>query len=313
METINFSKLFLNLPTMNATIPALKQGDLIYITAPAKAIEAECVAFSKKFFEKEGFRVLVSEHCLGEHHYFSGTDGERAADFQKGIDNPEVKAIVCARGGYGCVRIVDSLEWAGMIREPKFIVGFSDVTVFHQKMQRFGLESIHGSMPLNFSSNSEEALSTLLLALQKKSYSISSIENKWNKSGKAKGILVGGNLSILYSLLGTDDQIDYLDKILFIEDLSEQLYHLDRMFFALSKAGILEKICGLVIGGMTDMKDTTVPFGKSYEQIILEHFQYRKIPIVFDFPAGHIDDNRAIVFGHEVELTVDTSGSKLNF
>ena len=298
---------------MNATIPALQKGDLIYITAPAKSIEAECVAFAKSFFEQNGFRVIVSDHCLGEHHYFSGTDGERAADFQKGIDNPEVKAIICARGGYGCVRIVDALEWAGMIRDPKFIVGFSDVTVFHQRMQRFGLESIHGTMPLNFSSNTEQSLSTLLLALQKEPYSISTNENKWNKLGKAKGLLVGGNLSILYSLLGTDDQIDYSDTILFIEDLSEQLYHLDRMFFAFSKAGILEKIKGLIIGGMTDMKDTAVPFGKSYKEIILEHFQFRKIPIVFDFPAGHIDDNRALVFGKEVELKVESSGANLIF
>ena len=298
---------------MNTTIPALKKGDLIYITAPAKSIDVECIMFAKNFFEHNGYRVIISEHCLGEYHYFSGTDGERAADFQKGIDNPEVKAIVCARGGYGCVRIVDALEWAGMIRDPKFIVGFSDVTVFHQRMQRFGLESIHGTMPLNFSSNTEKSISTLLFALQKEPYSISIAENKWNKYGVTKGKLVGGNLSILYSLLGTDDQIDYLDTVLFIEDLSEQLYHLDRMFFAFSKAGILEKISGLIIGGMTDMKDTAIPYGKSYEEIILEHFQFRKIPIVFDFPAGHIDDNRALVFGREVELIVDETGSQLIF
>lgn len=298
---------------MNVTIPALQKGDLIYITAPAKAIEAECVTFAKNFFEREGFRVFVSEHCLGEHHYFSGTDGERAADFQKGIDNPEVKAIVCARGGYGCIRIVDTLEWAGMLRDPKFIVGFSDVTVFHQRMQRFGLESIHATMPLNFTSNSEESLSTLLSALKKEPYAISILENKWNKKGRAKGKLVGGNLSILYSLLGTDDQIDYMDAILFIEDLSEQLYHLDRIFYAFQKVGILERISGLIVGGMTDMKDTAIPFGKSYEEIILEHFQFRKIPIVFGFPAGHIEDNRAMVFGREAELKVEISGGSLIF
>ena len=298
---------------MNASIPALQKGDLIYITAPAKAIDAACVEFAKNFFEKEGLRVLVSEHCLGEYHYFSGTDGERAADFQKGIDNPEAKAIVCARGGYGCIRIVDTLEWAGMLRDPKFIIGFSDVTVFHQKMQRFGLESIHATMPLNFSSNSEESLTTLLCAMKKQTYSIDVSDCKWNKRGTASGKLVGGNLSILYSLLGTDDQIDYADTVLFIEDLSEQLYHLDRIFFAFQKAGILERISGLIIGGMTDMKDTAVPFGKSYEEIILEHFQFRKIPILFGFPAGHIDDNRALVFGREVELTVDSTGGKLTF
>ena len=298
---------------MNPTISALQKGDLIYITAPAKAIEVECVHFAKKFFESKGFRVEVSEHCLGEHHYFSGTDGERMADFQKGIDNPDVKAILCARGGYGCVRIVDSLDWAGMLRDPKFIIGFSDVTVFHQKMQRFGMESIHATMPLNFSSNTEQALNTLLNALQNKPYSIETQANKWNKLGAAKGKLVGGNLSILYSLLGTDDEVDYFDSILFIEDLAEQLYHLDRMFYSFAKAGIIERITGLVIGGMTDMKDTAVPFGKSYEEIILEHFQFRNIPIVFDFPAGHIDDNRALVLGREVEFVVNKKGAKLSF
>ena len=151
---------------MKTAIPAIQKGDLIYITSPAKSIDNQSVIFAKEFFEKNGFRVLISKHCLGEHHYFSGTDSERTLDFQEGIDNPEVKAIVCARGGYGCVRIVDTIQWASMIREPKWIVGFSDVTVFHQRMQLFGLKSIHGTMPLNFSKNSEAALSTLLAALK---------------------------------------------------------------------------------------------------------------------------------------------------
>ncbi len=298
---------------MNTKIPALQKGDLIYITAPAKAIEAECVAFAKDFFEKQGYRVQISEHCLGTYNYFSGTDDERRLDFQKGIDNPEVKAILCARGGYGCVRIVDELQWAAMIRDPKFLIGFSDVTVFHQRMQRFGLESIHATMPLNFAANSDASLSTLLAALENRSYSIQAGPNPNNKKGRAKGAIVGGNLSILYSLIGTDDQIDYTGCILFIEDLSEQLYHLDRMFYAFSKAGILYVISGLVVGGMTDMKDTAIPFGKSYQEIIQDHFQYRKIPIAFDFPAGHMDDNQALVFGKEVDFIVDENGSRVNF
>lgn len=298
---------------MQTIIPKLQKGDLIYITAPAKAIEAECVFFARDFFEKKGFRVQISDHCLGEHHYFSGTDSERMIDFQKGLDNPEVKAIICARGGYGCIRILDQLQWAGMLRDPKHLVGFSDVTVFHQRMQRFGLESIHATMPLNFSTNSEAALSTLLSALQNEAYSIHSPANKWNKSGKTTGKLVGGNLSILYSLLGTDDQIDYSETILFIEDLAEQLYHLDRMFYAFAKAGILETINGLVIGGMTDLKDTAIPFGKSYEEIILDHFPFRKIPIAFDCPAGHIDDNQALILGREVKFEVTEKGGSIDF
>lgn len=298
---------------MNSTIPKLQKGDLIYITAPAKAIEAECVHFARDFFEKKGYRVLISDHCLGSYNYFSGTDNERLIDFQKGLDNPEVKAIVCARGGYGCIRILDALQWAGMLREPKYLVGFSDITVFHQRMQRYGLESIHATMPLNFTSNTEESLNTLLLALEDKSYTIHSETSKWNKTGEVKGKLVGGNLSILYSLLGTDDQIDYTGCVLFIEDLSEQLYHLDRILFSFEKAGILRVISGLIVGGMTDMKDTAVPFGKSYEEIILDHFQYRKVPVAFDFPAGHIDDNRALILGKEVRFIVNEKETIIQF
>lgn len=296
---------------MNVPQP-LALGDLIYITAPAKAIEKKHVDFAITFFENAGFNVLVSKNCLGQYNYFSGTDEERLEDFQFGIDHPEVKAIVCARGGYGCVRIVDRIHWAGMLREPKWLVGFSDVCVFHQHLQRYNLACIHGSMILNFRENTKEALNTLLMALKGESFSIeaSSIHNK---AGQAEGTLMGGNLSILYSLIGTNNQPDYSDKILFLEDLAEHLYHIDRMFFSLQKAGILNKIKGLIIGGMTDLEDTTTPFGMSVEEIVLAHFQYQKIPIAFDFPAGHISDNRALLLGKEVVLKVEGVNSFLNY
>ena len=298
---------------MSHSIPALQKGDLIYITAPAKSIDISFVDFAKSYFENQGYKVLISQHCTGEFNYFSGTDDERTADFQYGIDHPEVKAIVCARGGYGCVRIVDRIQWAGILREPKWIIGFSDVTVFHQRMQRFGLPSIHGTMPLNFKENSQDSFATLDKAWTNEVYSISSTFTSSNKQGSSEGQLVGGNLSILYSLLGTDDQITYENSILFIEDLAEQIYHLDRMLFAFAKAGIFDKIKGLIVGGMTDMKDTSVPFGKTVQEVILEHFQYRNIPIIFDFPAGHIDNNRALVFGRNVTLNSNEDGGKVEF
>jgi muramoyltetrapeptide carboxypeptidase len=293
---------------MNMTIPKLEKGDLIYITAPAKSIDQKCVDAAKDFFEANGFKVLVSDHCCGEHHYFSGTDSERRQDFQYGLDHPEIKAIVCARGGYGCIRILDQLQWASMLRNPKFLVGFSDVTVFHQRMQRFGLESIHATMPLDFEKNTKDSLSSLLAALKNEPYSIQSPANKWNRKGQARGKLVGGNLSIVYSLLGTEDQIDYSECILFLEDVGEQIYHVDRMFYSFAKAGVLNRINGLVIGGMTDMKDTAISLGSSVEEIILAHFSFRKIPIVFDFPAGHLADNRALIFGRAVNLCVEDQG-----
>lgn len=293
--------------------PVLRAGDLVYITAPAKAIEEEHVLFAKELFEDAGFRVMIGQHCLGRHHYFSGTDEERQADLQFAIDHPEVKAIVCARGGYGCVRIVDRLQWAGMLREPKWMIGFSDVTVFHQRLQRFGISSIHGTMVLNYKTNSSEAINTMLSALKGENTDISCEPNTFNKNGKATGKLVGGNLSIVYSLLGTDDQIDFTDTILFVEDLAEHLYHIDRMFFALNKAGVLDRIKGLIVGGMTDLEDTDVPFGKSVEEIVLDHFKYRNIPIAFGFPAGHIPDNRALILGDQCKLEVSAEKTLLSY
>ena len=282
----------------------LQPGDLIAIVAPAKAIEESHITFAKALFESRGYRVQVGAHCLGSHHYFSGTDLERASDLQEALDNPEVKAIICARGGYGCVRILNHLQWAGFIREPKWLVGFSDVTVLHQHIGMLDLPSIHASMPLNYKENTPEAIDSLFDALEGNQLTYDIAANSYNKRGDASGKLVGGNLSILYSLLGTDDCIDYSECILFIEDLAEQLYHIDRMFYAFAKAGIFDKLKGLIVGGMTDLKDTAVPFGQNIYALILAHFTYRNIPIAFDFPAGHIEDNRALIIGAEVQLHV---------
>lgn len=291
----------------------LQKGDLIYITAPAKSIEKDHLEFAVNLFEREGFRALLSSHCAGQYNYFSGTDEERRADLQFGLDHPEVKAILCARGGYGCVRIVDNLQWAGILREPKWLIGFSDITVFHQRLQRFGLQSIHGTMVLNVRDNSAEAIQTLLKALRGEEYVLNCAPTLFNKTGLATGELVGGNLSILFSLLGTDDQIDYSGRILFIEDLAEHIYHIDRMLFAFKKAGVFEQINGLIVGGMTDLEDTVVPFGKSVEELILEKFSYRNIPIAFDFPAGHINDNRALILGRKAQLSVSERDTTLTW
>jgi len=283
----------------------LKKGDLIYITAPAKSIDEVTVAFAKNFFETQGFRVELSKHCFGAFNYFSGTDEERAADLQAGIDHPEVKAILCARGGYGCVRIVDQLQWANMLREPKWLIGFSDITVFHHRLFKLGVQSVHGTMPLNFEKNSPEALQTLVEAITGNQKSLTWNANVNNRIGKANGKFIGGNLSILYSLIATSDAYFFEGNILFLEDLAEHYYHLDRMFFSLRKSGILDRISGLIIGGMTDMEDTTIPFGMTTEEVVLQHFTYSRIPIAFGAPIGHIDDNQAVIVGAEVELEVN--------
>jgi muramoyltetrapeptide carboxypeptidase len=200
-----------------------------------------------------------------------------------------------------------------MLRNPKWLIGFSDITVFHHRLFNLGIQSIHGTMPLNFNTNSTESLTTLIKTLSGKKVHIHYPSNRSNKVGDAEGILIGGNLSIVYSLLATKDSFHFQDKILFIEDLSEQLYHVDRMIFTLKKSGIFDMIKGLIIGGMTDMKDTTDSIGMTVHDIILQHFSYSKIPIAFDFPCGHIADNRAMIIGASVEFSVSEKEVKLSY
>ena len=293
--------------------PALNPGDLIYITAPAKITDPKTVFFAKEYLEKKGFKVLLSKNCFGNHYYFSGTDEERMLDFQFGIDHPDVRAILCARGGYGSIRLVDRINWANMLREPKWLIGFSDITVFHHRLNKLGVQSIHGSMPINFEKNTEAALKSLVNTLKGSWPQFLLPPNQSNKPGVAIGNLIGGNLSIVYSMLGTDDQYDFEDSILFLEDVGEHYYQVERMIFALGKAGVFEKTKGLIIGGMTELEDTDPPLGRSIEEIILEQLRFSNMPVIFNFPAGHIEDNRAIVFGKKVQLTVGEAEAKINY
>ena len=289
----------------------LEKGDLIYIVSPAKSIDPESIYFAKKLIESWGFIAECGTNTLGEYNYFSGNDIDRATDFQLAIDHKEAKAILCARGGYGCVRIMDKLNWSNFEKSPKWLIGFSDITVMHHRAQRLSVMSMHATMPLNFQMNSSEALETFRAALIGESFSIQAPPSSFNKIGSARGRLLGGNLSIVYSLLGTADAYDFKDSVLFIEDLSEQLYHIDRMLFALKKAGVFDEIKALVIGGMTDLKDTSPSFGMTYEEVILEKVKESSIPICFNFPIGHIDDNRAMIIGETVELEVGPHGASL--
>lgn len=292
--------------------PALLQpGDTVAIVSPAKAIEATRIDHARSWLEAAGFRVLTGKNAYGSHHYFSGTDTDRTADLQAAIDNPEVKAIICARGGYGCIRVTQQVNWANLLREPKWIVGFSDVTVLQQQALRLGVESIHATMPLNYTENTPEALQSMLKNLTK-----GTTEHHWgscpeNKPGIAQGTLIGGNLSILYSLLPTPLCPNYENAVLFIEEVGEQLYHLDRMLQSFRLSGILDRIAGLIVGGMTDMKETAVPTGWTVEELVHEHFRYRKIPIAFHAPIGHISDNRSVICGAPATLTVSEEGVSL--
>ena len=284
--------------------PFLQPGDAIYITAPAKAIEDSVVLEAKKKLETWGLIVRVAPHCLGRSAYFSGTDAERLADFQHGLDDPSIKAILCARGGYGCVRIVEELNWTSFQQNPKWIIGFSDVTVFHQKINQLGVESIHGIMPLGFTEGSVAAKETLKDSLFGTPYMLEAPYVSENITGEARGELVGGNMAIVTSLLGTPLSYSFKNNILVLEDIGEHVYKIDRMLYSLRLAGAFNQIKGLILGGFTDMEDTDVPFGKTIKELVLEQVRDLGIPVAFDLPIGHISDNQALVFGRTAVLKV---------
>ena len=298
------------------TPPALISGDKVAIVSTARKMLGEEIAPAIEVIQEWGLEVLLGEHLFSEDHQFAGTDEQRTADLQWALDNPEIKAIICARGGYGTVRIVDRLDFCGFMASPKWVVGYSDITVLHSDIHvNYGIETLHATMPINFARNTHEALNSMQSALfgEPVVYVVGSDKNGLNTIGKGQGDLVGGNLSILCSLIGTQSDFETGGKILFLEDLDEYLYHIDRMILNLKRAGKLENLAGLVVGGMTDMNDNTIPFGKSAEEIIAAAVADYDYPVCFGFPAGHIDDNRALIMGRTATLEVGSSETTLTF
>jgi muramoyltetrapeptide carboxypeptidase len=297
------------------TPPYLISGDKIAIIASARKVNPAEMDIAINTFRSWGLHVVIGPHLFGERNQYSGTDEERAADLQKMLDDKEIKAIICARGGYGTVRIIDSLDFSTFEQHPKWIVGYSDITVLHSHIQtQFGIETLHAIMPINFpDEGTEAAIDSLRKALFGETLEYNIGSHPLNKTGNVTGVLTGGNLSILYSLAGTPSDIQTQDKILFIEDLDEYLYHIDRMMMNLKRSGKLSGIKGLIVGGLTKMNDNTVPFGKQAEQIIAEYAQDAGISICFNFPAGHIADNRALIIGREVQLNIAASDVSVHF
>lgn len=291
----------------------LQKTATVAIVSTARKISLEKIKPAVKLLKNWGLNVVVGDTIGLEAHQFAGDDKARIADFQKMLDNPTINAIWCARGGYGTVRIIDQLDFSIFKQHPKWIIGYSDVTVLHNHIHNFGIESIHATMPLDVIKNTEQALNTLKKSLfgQKLVYEI--LTAKENKFGKATGVLVGGNLSILYSLLGSESSINTDGKILFIEDLDEYLYHIDRMFMNLKRNGYFTNLKGLIIGEMTDMHDNSIPFGKNVKEIILDCLKDCDFPVVFDFPSGHSKDNRALILGRTISLEVEKNMTRLLF
>ena len=296
--------------------PILQKGDVVGIVAPARKVSREEIATAITMLESWGLKVVLGKNIFGEYNQFSGTDSERAADFQSMIENHQIKAIICARGGYGSVRILSQIDLRYLQREPKWVVGYSDVTVFHGMLNSwYMMESIHGIMPINFPADGKPNISTESLrnVLFGETPTYNAQAHPFNRYGSASGYLIGGNLSILYSICGSDADVITEGKILFIEDLDEYLYHIDRMMMNLKRNGKLRGLAGLIVGGMTDMNDNTIPYGKSALEIIRELVEGYKYPVCFDFPAGHQKENVALIMGRSVNLKVDDNGTTLEF
>ena len=295
------------------TPPHLQKGDTVAILATARKNLDDNLKPAIDLLKSWGLNVVIGSTIGLDNNQLAGTDEQRAADFQQQLNNPNIKAIWCVKGGYGSVRMIDLLDFTAFKKNPKWIVGFSDVTVLHNHLNTLGFKSIHGIMPVTVAKATPEAIETLRIALfgEKLKYEIDPF--MMNRPGKATGELVGGNLSILYSLFGSPSAIDCTDKILFIEDLDEYLYHIDRMMINLKRNGCLESIKGIVVGSMTKMKDNDIPWGKNAIEIIEDVTKTYNIPVLYNFPAGHIQDNRALILGDIVTINVNEKCSTLVF
>jgi len=295
------------------TPPYLQKGDTIAIVSTARKNIEDNLKPTIDLLEGWGLHVKIGKTIGLDYYQLAGTDAQRAADFQQQMDNPNVKAIWCVRGGYGTVKIIDKLDFTKFKQQPKWIIGFSDVTVLHSHLNRMGIESIHGTMPVAIPRATDEAKNSLCAALFGDHLEYTLDCDALNHPGKAKGELVGGNLSILYSLLGSESAIDCADKILFLEDLDEYLYHVDRMMMNLKRNGCLASLKGIIVGGMTEMKDNEIPWGRNALEIIEDVTKGLNIPIIYNFPAGHIRDNRALIIGRQVSMEVTAEQSKVIF
>jgi len=292
----------------------LKKGDKIGIAAPARKISLEELQPAIDRFISWGLEPIFASNLFCSDNQYAGTDEERLIGFQELLDNNDINAIICARGGYGTMRIIDKLDFSQFIKHPKWIAGYSDVTVLHSHINaNFGTETLHGTMPINFFTNTPEALESLRKALFGEKLSYVAEKHSLNRTGTTEGIITGGNLSILYALSGSDSDTATNGKILFIEDLEEYLYHIDRMMVQLKRSGKLQNLAGLIVGGMNNMNDNAVPFGKEAYESIAEHVANYDYPVCFGFPAGHIDDNRTLIMGGKVELAVLDKKSEIHF
>lgn len=299
------------------TPPYLQKGDTIAIIAPAGILKnrKHVIDRAKELAESWGLKVVYGKHMFNQNHHFAGTDEERCQDFQDALDNPNIKAIWSARGGYGSVRILDKLDFTKFKENPKWVIGYSDITAFHNHIHNLGIETIHGMMGTSLQDKLEdipETIETLRKVLfgEELEYKIES--SKYNREGEVKGALIGGNIAILTSMLGSDSQMLTDGKILFIEEIGEYKYSIDRMLQSLKRASYFNNIKGIIVGDMTKIKKNTTPWGSSIEQLILDVIP-KDIPILFNFPAGHEPDNRALIMGRVIKMDIKEKAATVKF
>jgi muramoyltetrapeptide carboxypeptidase len=295
------------------TPPYLKPGSKIGILATARRITPQDVERAIETLKAWQLEVVLSPYLFSaDHSYLAGTDKQRTAALQQFIDDPEISAIFCARGGYGTTRIIDDIDFSQFLKSPKWIIGFSDVTVLHLKISALGFMSIHGIMPLLFSKpQSESSVESLRKALFGEALELNAPPSRHNKPGQNKGVLIGGNLSLLVDSLGTSIELETEGKILVIEEVDEFLYKLDRMFVQLKRSGKLAGLAGIAVGHFSELKDTELPFGESFEEIILSHTRQFNYPVGFNFPVGHQNPNHAWISGANALITVEEGSSSL--
>ncbi len=300
----------------NITPPYLQPGDTIGIVAPARFVTREEIQPAIHLLTTSGFIVKTAPRLFSKHYQFGGTDSERAQDLMEMIEDPSVKAILCARGGYGTVRLLDLLNLRKLQQNPKWIVGYSDITSLHCYINGwYGIESLHATMPINFPTDirGNESTNMLLNALMGQPLEYKLPHHPLNQYGIATGVLIGGNLSILSSISGTSSDISNMGRILFIEDVDEYLYHIDRMMMQLKRSGKLKALSGLIVGHFTDMKDNSIPFGSDAYEIIHSAVKDYRIPVCFGFPAGHAEPNLPLIMGRTINLKVTDEGTHVEF
>jgi muramoyltetrapeptide carboxypeptidase len=291
--------------------PYLKMGDHVAIVCPAKKLPGgieNAIAVLKQW----GLEVLVGESVYASENQFAGSDELRTHDLQRFLDDPNIKAVLAARGGYGTIRIIDELDFTAFCQHPKWIVGFSDITILLSHiLELCNVMSIHGQMPYTFDAATPESLDSLRKALFGEQITYEYHSSFPNRPGTAEGILIGGNLTLLAMLQGSVSEMDFTDKILFLEDVGEQEYAIDRLMRMLKRSGKLASLRGLIVGAFSGVEEEKIPFGQSPEQIIMEVVKDYDYPVCFNFPTGHIDDNRAMVVGKQVEMNIGMQHSAL--